>query len=462
VLKLKSNIKSISILFCICIVLLITAQYLTAIVAGLVSMLFLFILKKEYVPGLVAIMLLVLSSTFNEDLRLIIDLVSFALLIRQYIASFGLSISELKNIPKSITILCILIVLSLTVSSMFSDSFMIGVKEIIRQFIFLVLILFFYFSLNEYKDVHYINIAIVVSGVIMSVSLLHSFLTSSAEIYLLKTSGVVHESGYLGNVSGIGGVFAVTIPLTLYYIIISRNKEKLLFEVAMVLQSLGLFLTNSRGAIIAVISAIFLILLVLRSQLLKKIVTGLICLLVMTFLYFPSVLDLFTIYFRTDRILENARYFLWDISLSIIKNHPIFGVGPGMFKYNMYSNMSVMIGSWDEEEIRWVYENAGTGHSHNFYLYRLSELGVVGLLTGLLFPLLFFFISYKLIKKYKENFKIYSLTITSISIMIGLLFRGMVESTGILSNGWIARDICTWLVFSNIAAIYYKKLIAEV
>ena len=68
------------------------------------------------------------------------------------------------------------------------------------------------------------------------------------------------------------------------------------------------------------------------------------------------------------------------MSIGIITDNPIWGTGPGQFKYFMYNHIPVMLGSWEENQITWIFKNAGLGESHNFFLFKTAESGVFGLL----------------------------------------------------------------------------------
>ncbi|OGU82332.1 MAG: hypothetical protein A2254_00295 [Ignavibacteria bacterium RIFOXYA2_FULL_35_9] len=142
------------------------------------------------------------------------------------------------------------------------------------------------------------------------------------------------------------------------------------------------------------------------------------------------------------------------MSIGIIIDNPIWGTGPGQFKNFMYHHIPVMLGSWDESQIAWIFKNAGLGESHNFFLFRTAELGFLGLLGAILLPAIFIHLSFKVMKRNFYNRRNYYLLVGIFSLGIGMLIRSFFESTGLLSHGWITRDLPFWICFAIIIHFY--------
>ena len=51
-----------------------------------------------------------------------------------------------------------------------------------------------------------------------------------------------------------------------------------------------------------------------------------------------------------------GRDYLWSVSLNIIRDNPIFGIGPGAYKYEMFNYFPVMLHSWTGGLIVDLYE----------------------------------------------------------------------------------------------------------
>ena len=75
----------------------------------------------------------------------------------------------------------------------------------------------------------------------------------------------------------------------------------------------------------------------------------------------------------------------------MLKDHWLFGIGPGSYGYEMYNYFPVMLNSWIGKVI--IETNVMTGgnnNSHNFFLVFFTDMGVLGLLTALALPVVFF------------------------------------------------------------------------
>ena len=236
-----------------------------------------------------------------------------------------------------------------------------------------------------------------------------------------------------------------------------RKSYRFFLLLILLLQVVALLLTNSRAAILGATVSSFFIIYMMKKKLFIKILVVLVFCTVSLFLLFPDLIEIIFVFFRGGRVLSNTRYLMWQIAYDIIKDNPIFGVGPGMFKFYIYKYIPVMLGSWDELQIRWLYEYAEFGHAHNFILFLTSEVGILGLVSALTLPILFFFYSGKTLKIYKSNNDIYNLIIGIIGLGIGIFVRSFFESTGLISYGWITRDLPFWIAFIIIIYLYQKS-----
>jgi putative inorganic carbon (HCO3(-)) transporter len=81
---------------------------------------------------------------------------------------------------------------------------------------------------------------------------------------------------------------------------------------------------------------------------------------------FASLLDL-------DQGGTFFRLELWQSSLTLIRDHPWFGVGPGNF-LRAYRTRYVLPSAWQEFNLE---------HPHNVYLDHWTRLGVLGVLAGI-------------------------------------------------------------------------------
>lgn len=134
------------------------------------------------------------------------------------------------------------------------------------------------------------------------------------------------------------------------------------------IQLAGVVLTFSRGALIAIVAGVALLLLVRGMyKWLLLLVTGGIGVAGVGVVLFP------------DRLAdaggsgaEPTRFTIWRASLRMALDHPIFGVGPDQFLYQ-YSRRYIEPVGWPERY---------TSHPHNLLLDTWLRLGVAGLAAG--------------------------------------------------------------------------------
>jgi O-antigen ligase len=339
-----------------------------------------------------------------------------------------------------------------------------GFPYLIKQIVFFILI-YTLFSIikNEYNIANYI-VAMVCGALVVSISIIYTFLTTDFAIYSLQTLGFAISGGYFANVAAAGGILTVTITLNLYLIITSgkENKTKrLLLLLSLVIQVLALLLTNSRAAILGsfVSTIVFLFSFTKISKL--KLLSGIVLTFLIIFTMFPTFLDTFLIFIRAHRIFENPRYNLWSVSFDIISDNPVLGIGPGTFGQYMYKYIPIMLDSWDAVDFNNIYSKATVGHSHNFILFRFTELGLLGFFTSIFLPYLFYKYSFQVLRVFKgTDRKNHVLMLAVLSIGTGLFARSIFESTGLLSHGWITRDLPFWLLFSFVI-YHYQQIIVQ-
>ena len=393
------------------------------------------------------------SADISETLREILNSVAFIYLILVFTKRFGFKISSYPKPPNSILYFILLVIASLILSSVFSINKLVGFINTFRQIIFFIICFIMFSFIDSERDITRYIKALIASGVFVAVSTIFSFLGSNKEMFLLKTQGLVHEGGIFSNVSAVGGLFAVSIPLNFITILSYDSTElnkKYLNIVIFFIQLIGLFLTNSREAILAVFISLIIIMFVLKRKAFIKLFFSGILFFSTLLLSIPLFSDLFESYFRLNRVFENTRYYLWNITYNIIKDNPVWGTGPGQFKTQMYNHLNVLLGSWTEKQILWVYQSSGLGESHNFILFRTAELGFGGLISALLLPILFILYCIRVKNKYRKNKKYLYIIVGIFSLGVGLFVRSFFEATGLLSHGWITRDLPFWLSFSVI------------
>ncbi len=411
---------------------------------------------EKFLLGFVIFSYLTIPSDLNDTMRLLLNILNFLILGYLFIKKFGFDFKNYPYVPRLPSFVILFTFLIMIISTLLSASVFTGMIEVARTAVFILILYWLFSFISDDKSIFSFINALLISALVISVSLFYEFFKTDKFLFLLGSMGYVTLGGYFTNSTAVGGFLAVTASLTFLYLFM-KDKKKYRPGIALLflLQVLALLLTNARAAIAAAFVSIMFILFFTNRKAFKRILIAVIVVVPVLFIipYISSIMDNF---FRVDRILENTRYYLWDMAWGMIKDNPIFGVGPGMFNHYMYTYLPVAMGSWTEREI-YVLQQIAASPAHNFFLMRASEEGILGLISAIGIFFAFFRYGFDLIKKNKtgnNNYFLISVGITAIGS--GLFVRSFFEATGIFTNGWITRDLPFWLLFSILVYIKLK------
>jgi O-antigen ligase len=203
-------------------------------------------------------------------------------------------------------------------------------------------------------------ICLVGTGIVLSFWAIGQTVTGSGVVDATNVARATASYPHPNNL----GLFLDRSILVLVPLIVARPRMRWLWIVAGI-QVIGIGLTFSRGSLLAIVAGCALALAVTgyRKQILglagaAAFVGGLLFI------------------FARDRLLdpggsgnEPTRFALWRSSWHMIRDHPLFGVGPDQFLY-AYWRRYVEPEGWPERY---------TSHPHNMILDVWLRLGVVGL-----------------------------------------------------------------------------------
>ncbi len=131
--------------------------------------------SKDLIIPLIIISLLVITSDISESLRVAVNLLGYLILIYLFVHEYGLDFSGYPKIPGVIILFVIYTILSLSLSTIFSSYFSLGIIEVLRQSVFFVLIFIIYSFIEGEKEIYlYLN-ALIFSGTIIGILILDSF-----------------------------------------------------------------------------------------------------------------------------------------------------------------------------------------------------------------------------------------------------------------------------------------------
>ncbi len=443
-------------LFAVLLALICTIHiYAPVALAALGASLYIFNKYPYKFPLFIVIALyFLITSDLNEQLRVVINYSGILVFTIMYLFKFGLSIQPIREIPEKLKQLALLTLLAMGVSALFSANVSFSMVYILKQIIFFYICAIIYSFLRDEDYRYFLTDTIIVIGVILAASTVYEVTSVLSNVSSLLEAGALRFSGLYGNPNAVGLFLAVAIPLMVQAVLANKNERiRLVYIAALALSVLAMLLTNSRASLGAILVAgLYLVFHFNRKLFYRFIVAGI--LLFVVLLMFEKTRDIFLLFIRFERIFENIRGYYWQIACDIIGDHPLFGIGPGMFPNYIYDYLPVKMGTFDEFQLDW----ASSGTTHNFFLFRQTELGILGTINTIFFVYLFFYITNKSQRLLEYKSKGYFLILGIKAAGIGLFVRGFLETPGLLTHGWITRDLPFWLIFMIAIATYYDTL----
>lgn len=173
---------------------------------------------------------------------------------------------------------------------------------------------------------------------------------------------------------------SIAVPLGLIFAGAVPRDKRLLYVTAIGLMGIALLLSGSRGGLVALLAEIFfLIILTTKTkgygQIALKI--GLAVALFATIVVGSVLIGGESSLTRfaetaTSADITTNRTHIWNVTLSVIKNNPLFGAGLGAFP-QVYTAFDTLNGMERVEQ------------AHNDYLQILADAGIIGLIIGAVF-----------------------------------------------------------------------------
>jgi|SRR5690606_19398647 len=383
---------------------------------------------------------------FYISLFLTLSLISF------FLKENGLNFKSYPKLPKEIIIFMLLLMFTLLLSTSFSQNPLVSLVVSIRMIVFLVIMYIFYANLYKLNNVYTYFNALIVVMIILGIYMIIDLFQLGIERFFART--VISDKDKLLASVGNTGITIYFIAISFLTVLFFNNKlrQKYLLIVLYILNIIFLILANSRGGIAAAILSTTFIIFSLNKRILLKIAIILTSMTFLIFIFFPGLIEIIDIYLRWHTIGDREAY--WQIGLEVINDYPIFGIGPGLFSNYFFSYASSShVNFFSLPGIE-----TGSPHPHNFFLYFMSENGILGLLTAISFFYIFFLLVKKTLKlTKKKNKEHYLISIAITGSGIGIFFKGMIEVNGFLQYGFITTDLPFWLIYSLLIWIYQNN-----
>lgn len=452
--KIKS--RDILLAFAIAMLALLPEVYLSVGV-----LLFLFAIAKAnkgIKPFFFLFMLLLFIVPYNlsPTIRLILQILTFITFIYLFFQDYGLQVSSYPQIPKYIGSYFVSLFLVMILSTLHSEYRFLGISQIVRTFQFFILVYLIYSIVCSYKEITGLIYVMFISAIVYTSVLFLQFAMAGFSLISLNAEAFYQNKIVYMHANNLGGFFLITISLILTILFGGGNKRRIkyILIVLLFILSAGLFLSNSRAAILSMfISLCYILYKLNRKALVRIFVAAASTLFLMLFNPFNEMIDA---YFRVSNLVS-GRDFLLEAVKPVIRNNPILGAGPAATKYYLYKEMPYLMGSRAETLIHEQSVRIEFGQAHNFYLFFFSDMGIFGFLLSLSLPVLVLYYCIRAQKGIKYlDWRLYLISVGITGAAIGFFIRGFFEWGGLLSYGTIQLDLPFWVMI--VIILYIVKI----
>ncbi len=318
----------------------------------------------------------------------------------------------------------ILIIIGVSLATIFSSDLRIsaGIWKgwFLDPLLFFIILVFTIKNVKQIKGALYslflsgtvvaiISLIYLLQGNLNPVGRLQAFYNSPNYLAMYLASAIVISFGYY--------LFTFLAPPS-----VRGSKTFILLSIVCLL--LSIIFTQSYGALLGIIVAIYFGLLLYLYKLKKqKLVWAVLCLGLIMIL----ALSCFALVQRADSF--NARLVIWQKALAIFKTNPIIGIGPGTF-----GNYFPLYPEW------------GVPQPHNIFLAFLLQTGIIGFI-GFILLLIWFF------RPSASKSQAGKLRLLLMSIMAYILVHGLADTTYWKND----LSVIFWLVVGLMAVLQNKN-----
>lgn len=458
----RENVSLLIIAFGLSLSALLLTEIVLLIIPLVIIIMLSLVFGERFIIAIVIISLFTLVGEVTGSYRIFIQLVDFILLGILFLRRYGLNFNSYPQIPKSITYFLVLYFSAMIISATMSKYPFAGIGIIANQIAFFIVVYVFYALIQNEKDIRFYFYIIFLVGCILVTSSLVTFIKEGVSLLEIFAPNRPRVSAIISNIEASTNFFVVSFPIIISLILFRKDfKENLPNYFLLFFFSIGLILTMSRSAIIAIVFSSAIVFYILRRKWFYQLLFFLFSVTLLFFVYEPLYQFLNT--FARIESGMSARDYIWKMSMDMINDHTIFGIGPGAYKYEMFNYFPYMLDDWWGKLFILLSEvTGGANLSHNFFLTLFIEMGILGMLASIALPVVFFRIGLKTIVKYKNEYSgSYYLIIALFAAGSSIIVRNFFNSIGLLYVGGIQTDIPFWLIFSSLIYFYQKPLSAK-
>jgi len=330
-------------------------------------------------------------------------------------------IIEEKNFEFNYSTLFPFILLSsyIMFSSFFIAPFKYGSAYLLENYLLYFLIFILTSNLKIRKE--WINYWLISSFI---ASIIGFFQYLSPRHYAISTFG--NPNFFAGHI-----LMPMCIGFSILFSKESKDEQKFLIIVFLIISIITLFFTKSRAAITSIFFGFATVFFILNKEKKVKWIGYIILFLILGFLS-PVIYKEFIL---------NIRYYIWSGTINLIKHKPISGWGFGQFIFHYFYFRK-------REYFLQPESTPITNHAHNEYLEVWAELGIIGLLMFVLFI-------YSVISRYfRKDYKIESTVIAGFVGGVGAVMIDNIFSTNLRNP---STAMYFWFLLGILSNRYIRK-----
>lgn len=417
---------------------------------------------RKFLLFFVIISYLTLVGDVIADYRVFVHAINIILLLCFFFQEYGLRVSDYPSIPAPIMIFVASLLFVMAISSIFSDYLTTGLFQILKSSYFLLIVYILFSIIKSEADIWFYIKAILISSFLMALSTFYELSKIQFDFLAFNVDKQFRSGGLISNVNAVAGFFAVSIPLVISLLFIERfSSYKKLILGLIVIYFLGLTITVSRSGFLSVLISLAIIFYILKRSYFKNMLAYILGLVIILFTI-PGFSKTFLELTRIEAGLSMRDHY-WNMTLDMISNNFLLGVGPGSWGNFMFDYLPVSLESFEGQLILYGYTiTQGVNAAHNIYLVFFSEMGIFGLIIFFIFITTIYYMTFKIVKGKKSIVQSKFVLIVGISaVATGMFVRGFFDSISLFTFGWISIDLPFWFLII-ILSYYYKNEVTGV
>lgn len=216
--------------------------------------------------------------------------------------------------------------------------------------------------------------AFVLGGVVIAAIGLFQYATG--QNLITAEGGLMRLRSVYGSPNNVALYLGRMIPLIVAMALMGKGRRRILYAAALLPVGAAILLTYSKGSLLLGLPASLVVVLILwRRSVGGRIWPWLTGVALLGIVALASALQIPQIAGRLNPQGETGffRLNLWQSSLNMIRDHPVFGVGLDNFLYS-YRGRYILDSAWREPNLN---------HPHNIVLDFATRLGILGLAAGI-------------------------------------------------------------------------------